>query len=115
MNINTFEKLQLNEVKELIKNYCVSSLGKELIEKINPSGNFNIVKRRLKLKTSLIYLVLTMVLLQGICSTSEKIKKSMPLSKLNTENIASVKLQNFNYYDYSNNYYNITFNSIWQK
>ena len=33
MNINTFEKLQLNEVKELIKNYCVSSLGKELIEK----------------------------------------------------------------------------------
>ncbi len=65
-----------------------------------------IVKRRLKLKTSLIYLVLTMVLLQGICSTSEKIKKSMPLSKLNTENIASVKLQNFNYYDYSNNYYN---------
>ena len=47
MNINTFEKLQLNEVKELIKNYCVSSLGKELIEKINPSGNFNIVKRRL--------------------------------------------------------------------
>ena len=23
MNINTFEKLQLNEVKELIKNYCV--------------------------------------------------------------------------------------------
>ena len=47
MNINTFEKLQLNEVKELIKNYCVSSLGKELIEKTNPSGNFNIVKRRL--------------------------------------------------------------------
>lgn len=47
MNIDTFEKLQLNEVKELIKNYCVSSLGKELIEKITPSGNFNIVKRRL--------------------------------------------------------------------
>ena len=47
MNINTFEKLQLNEVKELIKNYCVSSLGKQLIEKTNPSGNFNIVKRRL--------------------------------------------------------------------
>lgn len=47
MNIDTFEKLQLNEVKELIKNYCVSSLGKELIEKITPSGTFNIVKRRL--------------------------------------------------------------------
>ncbi len=24
MNIDTFEKLQLNEVKELIKNYCVN-------------------------------------------------------------------------------------------
>lgn len=38
MNINTFEKLQLNEVKELIKNYCVSSLGKELIEKLIQVG-----------------------------------------------------------------------------
>lgn len=65
-----------------------------------------IVKRKLKFKTSLIYLVLTMVLLQGICSTSEKIKESIPLSKLNTENIASVKIQDFYYYDYYNNYYN---------
>jgi len=47
MNIETFEKLQLKEVKELIKEYCVSSLGKELIDKLNPSDNFNIVKRRL--------------------------------------------------------------------
>ena len=47
MNIETFEKLQLKEVKELIKEYCVSSLGKELIDKVNPSDNFNIVKRRL--------------------------------------------------------------------
>ncbi len=28
MNIDTFEKLQLNEVKELIKNYCVKELIK---------------------------------------------------------------------------------------
>ena len=47
MNIETFEKLQLKEVKELIKEYCVSSLGKELIDKLVPSSNFNIVKRRL--------------------------------------------------------------------
>ena len=47
MNIETFEKLQLKEVKELIKDYCVSSLGKELIDKVYPSDNFNIVKRRL--------------------------------------------------------------------
>ena len=47
MNIETFEKLQLDKVKELIKIYCVSSLGKELIDKISPSGNLSIVKRRL--------------------------------------------------------------------
>ena len=40
MNINTFEKLQLNEVKELIKNYCVSSLGKEG-KLIQPNATFN--------------------------------------------------------------------------
>ncbi len=28
MNSNTFERLQLNEVKELIQIHCVSSLGK---------------------------------------------------------------------------------------
>lgn len=29
MNSNTFERLQLNEVKDLIKIHCVSSLGKK--------------------------------------------------------------------------------------
>ena len=47
MNIETFEKLQLKEVKELLKDYCVSSLGKELIDKVYPSDNFAIVKRKL--------------------------------------------------------------------
>lgn len=50
------------------------------------------VKRKLKFKTSLIYLVLTMVALQGICSGLEKIKEVMPLSKLNVDNIEAVKL-----------------------
>ena len=36
MNLETFEKLQLNEVKELVKIYCVSSLGKNLIDKLMP-------------------------------------------------------------------------------
>lgn len=47
MNIETIEKLQLNEVKELIKGYCVSTLGKILVDKVEPSGNFDIVNRRL--------------------------------------------------------------------
>lgn len=48
MNLDTFEKLQLNEVKELIKIHCVSSLGKNLIEKLQPTGNYSVVKRRLE-------------------------------------------------------------------
>ena len=48
MNNTTIEKLQLNEVKDKIKEYCVSSLGKELIDKLIPSKNIKIVKRKLK-------------------------------------------------------------------
>lgn len=48
MNLNTFEKLQLNEVKELIKVHCVSSLGKSLIDKLEPSGNYSVVKKKLE-------------------------------------------------------------------
>ncbi|WP_343101546.1 endonuclease MutS2 [Romboutsia sp. MSSM.1001216sp_RTP31141st1_G3_RTP31141_220114] len=47
MNTQTYEKLQLNEVKELVKIYCVSSLGKELIDKLMPSSSYKVVKRRL--------------------------------------------------------------------
>ncbi|MCY6485444.1 endonuclease MutS2 [Clostridium aestuarii] len=47
MNKCTFQKLQLDEVKELVKGYCASSLGKDLIDKLNPSGNKKVVKRRL--------------------------------------------------------------------
>ena len=47
MNLETFEKLQLKEVKELVKIHCVSTLGKNLIDKLEPSGNYSIVKRRL--------------------------------------------------------------------
>lgn len=47
MNNTTFEKLQLNEFKELVKIHCVSSLGKELIDKLSPSKSLSVVKRRL--------------------------------------------------------------------
>lgn len=47
MNLDTFEKLQLNEVKELVKINCVSSLGKSLIDKLEPSGNYSVIKRKL--------------------------------------------------------------------
>ncbi|MFJ7973255.1 endonuclease MutS2 [Psychrobacillus sp. NPDC096389] len=47
MNTMTFEKLQYNELKEMVKSYCVSSLGKELLDKLEPSTNSKVVKNRL--------------------------------------------------------------------
>lgn len=62
-----------------------------------------IVKRKLKLKNSLIYLVLIMAILQGYCSITEIIKDvEHPLKQINVENIAGVKLQSI----YSNNKFN---------
>ena len=47
MNNTTFDKLQLNDLKELIKVYCVSSLGKELIDKLTPKKNIHAVNTML--------------------------------------------------------------------
>ncbi len=43
----TLEKLDYNELKEIVKSYCVSGLGKALIDKLEPSGNLKIVNKRL--------------------------------------------------------------------
>ncbi len=47
MNNMTFEKLHYNELKNKVKNHCVSSLGKELIERLQPSSNIKVVRNRL--------------------------------------------------------------------
>lgn len=47
MNTMTFEKLQYNELKELVKSYCVSGLGKHLLDKLQPSSNLKVVQNRL--------------------------------------------------------------------
>lgn len=47
MNDNTLIKLGYNDIKDGLKKYCTSSLGKELVDKLKPSGNIKIVKRRL--------------------------------------------------------------------
>lgn len=47
MNHTTFEKLQYNELKEMVKSYCVSGLGKQLLDKLIPSPNLTVVKNRL--------------------------------------------------------------------
>lgn len=43
----TFEKLQYNELKEIVKSYCVSGLGKQLLNKLEPSASIKVVKNRL--------------------------------------------------------------------
>lgn len=48
MNNKTIEKLNYTKLKELVKSYCVSSLGKELIDKLNPSSDIKQVNRRLE-------------------------------------------------------------------
>ncbi|MEH7463857.1 hypothetical protein V7166_17740 [Bacillus thuringiensis] len=47
MNTMTFEKLQYNELKEIVKSYCVSGLGKQLLDNLQPSSNIKVVKNRL--------------------------------------------------------------------
>lgn len=44
MNINTLNKLQYNELKEIVKSYCVSGLGKNLIDKLQPSPILKVVE-----------------------------------------------------------------------
>lgn len=47
MNNATFEKLQYLELKQIVKSYCVSGLGKQLLDKLEPSSNLKVVKNRL--------------------------------------------------------------------
>lgn len=47
MDNTTLEKLHYYELKEIVKGYCVSGLGKALLDKLEPSTNIKIVSRRL--------------------------------------------------------------------
>lgn len=47
MNNKTLEKLHYNELKEIVKSYCKSPLGKRLIDKLKPSINIKQVQRML--------------------------------------------------------------------
>lgn len=47
MNNMTFEKLHYDKLKEIVKSYCTSGLGKKLIDKLYPSSNIKNVNRML--------------------------------------------------------------------
>ncbi|MGG7163809.1 endonuclease MutS2 [Clostridium ihumii] len=84
MNNNAIEKLQYNEIKEMLKSFCVSGLGKNLIDKLTPESNMKIVKTRLQ-ETSEgrnILDIYSYVPLEGISNINkfiEKIEKGMVL------------------------------------
>lgn len=46
MNSNTYEKLQYDELKKIVKSYCVSGLGRQLIDKLEPSRQLKVVVNR---------------------------------------------------------------------
>lgn len=47
MNNSTLIKLQYNQLKEIVKSYCVSGLGRELIDRLQPCNNIKQVNRML--------------------------------------------------------------------
>lgn len=84
MNTMTFEKLQYNELKEIVKSYCVSGLGKELLNKLEPSTSIKVVKNRLNETTEARAILdaeghVPFFGISNIASTIQKLEKGMIL------------------------------------
>ncbi|HEK9102082.1 endonuclease MutS2 [Bacillus pfraonensis] len=84
MNKMTFEKLQYNELKEIVKSYCVSGLGKQLLDKLEPSSSIKVVKNRLNETTEARAIVdaeghVPFLGISNIDSTIQKLEKGMIL------------------------------------
>ncbi|MFB5089140.1 endonuclease MutS2 [Psychrobacillus sp. PGGUH221] len=85
MNMMTYEKLQYDELKEMVKSHCVSSLGKELLDKLQPSTNIKVVQNRLNETTEARKLLdaESHLPLKGVSNINlqmEKLEKGMILS-----------------------------------
>lgn len=81
----TFEKLQYHELKNQVKNHCVSSLGKELIERLQPSSNLKVVLNRLNETSEARKLLdaekhLPLIGISNITSHIRKLEKGMILT-----------------------------------
>ncbi|MGM9988088.1 MAG: endonuclease MutS2, partial [Bacillaceae bacterium] len=93
MNKMTFEKLQYNELKEIVKSYCVSGLGKQLLDKLEPSGNLKVVKNRLNETTEARTILdaeghVPFLGISNIESIIQKLEKGMSLSPSELVSIA---------------------------
>ncbi|MEB8702648.1 endonuclease MutS2 [Bacillus cereus] len=84
MNTMTFEKLQYNELKDIVKSYCVSGLGKELLNKLEPSMSIKVVRNRLNETTEARAILdaeghVPFFGISNIASTIQKLEKGMIL------------------------------------
>ncbi|MFQ6337140.1 endonuclease MutS2 [Bacillus sp. AF62] len=84
MNTMTFEKLQYNELKDIVKSYCVSGLGKELLNKLRPSTSIKVVRNRLNETTEARAILdaeghVPFFGISNIASTIQKLEKGMIL------------------------------------
>jgi dsDNA-specific endonuclease/ATPase MutS2 len=91
MNNTTLTKLQFEELKNIVKDFCVSNLGKNMIQKLLPSSNIQTVKNRL-LETSegKILLESSTVPLQGIVNIDNIIINIEKDGVLNPEQLRNV-------------------------
>ncbi|MEL7646838.1 MAG: endonuclease MutS2 [Sedimentibacter sp.] len=91
MNNTTLTKLQFEELKNIVKDFCVSNLGKNMIQKLLPSSNIQTVKKRL-LETSegKILLESSTVPLQGIVNIDNIIINVEKDGVLNPEQLSNV-------------------------
>lgn len=94
MNEHVYEKLQYSTLKEIVKEYCVSKLGKKLIDNLQPSGNKNIVCNRLQETTEARALLdySGNVPLQGVVGIDDLIEKVEKDIILDGEELARVAL-----------------------
>ncbi|WP_313345680.1 endonuclease MutS2 [Sedimentibacter sp.] len=91
MNNTTLTKLQFEELKNIVKDFCVSNLGKNMIDKLLPSSNIQTVKNRL-LETSegKFLLESSIVPLQGIVNIDNIIINIEKEAILNPEQLRNV-------------------------
>ncbi|MGL4344027.1 MAG: endonuclease MutS2 [Cellulosilyticaceae bacterium] len=77
MNDYVYDKLQYNDLKQILESYCVSTLGKKLVRGLWPSGNLKVVKNRLNETTEARRLLdgASAVPLQGIMNIMEIVDK----------------------------------------
>lgn len=77
MNKNTLEKLNYYELKEILKKYCSSPLGKEVIDNLQPSNDLDIINKRLEETSEGRRLIdsSSEIPLEGICDVYPYVKK----------------------------------------